>query len=58
MKRIRVTGINTDEAISLALKQLNITVDKLNYEVLQHSKKSSTIEAWATETKKNYNNQS
>lgn len=51
MNKIIITGSNTSEAVTMACKQLNVTASKIQYKVLHYDKKSSTIEAWVTETK-------
>lgn len=52
MKKILVTEANTDKAVTVAREKLNTTYENLEYRVLEHTRKSSTIEAWVFETKK------
>lgn len=51
MDKIIITDKNTDMAITNACQKLNTTAGKLNYKVLEHNRKFTTIEAWIEGTK-------
>lgn len=50
MDKIIITDKNTDMAITNACQKLNTTAGKLNYKVLEHNRKFTTIEAWIERT--------
>ena len=43
MKTIEVIGKTVEEALNNALKELNVTEDKVNYEVLEEGSKGEGV---------------